>query len=383
MGCGLTAILVDVADLSAAQIALWKEIVSEDPLYRSPFFQPAFTQAVARVAPETGVAVLRCADEDVGFFPFQRRGETIQPIGAPLNDYHGVIARPEHRPALNMIPELFDVGSLAVTGWVGEPGPPQVLEHQSMVADVSGGWDAYLTDQRRSWRKFFSDKERARRSLCRDRGALQLHFEQASTENLDRLVELKRQQYKRSGLHDVFACGWTVDLLRSLLDQSESGFGGVLAVLSAGGEPVAYEYGLYAGRHFHFWFPAFEISSARYSPGILLSLDTMREKSRTGGIDVFDFAHAGEPYKKYFCNHSGRLIEGVASRQDMKGVLRSAVLTTRIGRSVHRRWKTIAGCETSRGGILTGLATAARSMVTTAVTVGPRDDIKLTPYLRG
>ena len=46
MAHGLTASIVDVVDLSAAQIALWKEIVSDDPLYLSPFFQPAFAQAV-------------------------------------------------------------------------------------------------------------------------------------------------------------------------------------------------------------------------------------------------------------------------------------------------------------------------------------------------
>ena len=366
----LSAGIVDVADLSAAQIALWKEIVSDDPLYLSPFFQPAFTQAVARVAPDTAVAVLRCAGADVGFFPFQRRGETIQPIGAPLNDYHGVIARAEHRLSLELIPELIGVGSLAVTGWVGEPGAVRAIEHQSVAVAMSGGWDAYQVVQRQAWRKFFGDKDRARRSLSRDRGEITLHCEQATSGNLDRLVALKRQQYRRSGRHDVFACGWTVDLLRSLLDWSEDGFGGTLAILSAGGEPVAYEYGLCAGQHYHFWFPAYELTAARYSPGTLLSLDTMREKSKAG-VSTFDFGDAGEPYKKYFCNRTGRIFEGAASRPDMKGALRSAVLTTRLGQSVHRRWKTIAGCETSLVGLVAGLATAARSMATSRAAAGP------------
>ena len=366
----LSARIVDVADLSAAQIALWKEIVSDDPLYLSPFFQPAFAQAVARVAPYTAVAVLRCAGADVGFFPFQRRGKTIQPISAPLNDYHGVIARPEYRPMLDHIRDLIGVGSLAVTGWVDETGDVHAVAKQSMAADISTGWDTYQAGQRQAWRKFFGDKDRARRSLSRDRGEITLHFEQASSGSLDRLIELKRQQYRRSGRHDVFACGWTVDLLRSLLDWNEDGFGGTLAVLSAGGEPVAYEYGLYAGQQYHFWFPAYELTAARYSPGMLLSLDSMREKSKAG-VSTFDFGHAGEPYKKYFCNRTGRIFEGATSRPDMKGALRSVVLMTRLGQSVHRRWKTIAGCETSLVGLVAGLSTAARSMATSGATAGP------------
>ena len=143
-----------------------------------------------------------------------------------------------------------------------------------------------------------------------------------------------------------------------------------MAVLSAGGEPVAYEYGLYAGQQYHFWFPAYELTAARYSPGMLLSLDSMREKSKAG-VSTFDFGHAGEPYKKYFCNRTGRIFEGAASRPDMKGALRSVVLMTRLGQSVHRRWKTIAGCETSLVGLVAGLSTAARSMATSGATAGP------------
>lgn len=368
----LTAEIIEPGALTEADIALWRSIVEADPAFASPFFSPDFTQAVAGVAPDTAVAVLRRQGEVVGFFPFQHRGDSIQPIGAPLNDYHGVIAAPGDRPTLTQLRAMIGLSSLAVTGWIGETGDIPGVEHESLVADLSTGWADYDAAQRATWRKFFSDKDRVRRGLVRDRGEIGLRFETAPSASLDRLIALKRSQYQRSGRHDIFACGWTEDLLRLLLESRDPAFGGVLAVLTAGDEPIAYEYSLYAGGHYHFWFPAYELAYARYSPGILLSLDTMREMSGAG-YRTFDFAHAGEPYKKYFCNRAGRLFEGAVGRDDIKGALRSAALATPLGQSIHRRWKTIDGCETSSVGRLVGLAVAARAMAASISLPGLRE----------
>ena len=58
-------------------------------------------------------SVLHRGGEIVGFFPFQRRGGSIQPLGAPMNDYHGIIARPGEAPELHELARLLNG---AVTG---------------------------------------------------------------------------------------------------------------------------------------------------------------------------------------------------------------------------------------------------------------------------
>ena len=74
-----------------------------------------------------------------------------------------------------------------------------------------------------------------------------------------------------------------------------------MAAMWAGDTLVAAEYSLHAGDQCHFWFPGYEPSLARCSPGILLSMDTMR-LADAQGYRTFDFGFEGEHYKKYFWN---------------------------------------------------------------------------------
>jgi hypothetical protein len=228
--------------------------------------------------------------------------------------------------------------------------------------------------RRADWHKYFKDKDRARRSLERDHGDVTARIDGRDPALLERLIGLKSDQYRRSRLHDIFACGWTADLLRALLtDTRVEGFGARLAVLEAGGEPVAFEYGLHAGANYHFWLPAYEASVSRYSPGILLSLDTMRLGSAEG-FRVFDYGFEGEPYKKYFCNRSQTVLEGVAHRQGYAGAMAAAFsmagadaalaagerfVSAGLGLSVRRRWASIDACETTVVGRARGIAAAA------------------------
>ncbi|MFN3929535.1 MAG: GNAT family N-acetyltransferase, partial [Thermoflexus sp.] len=50
-------------------------------------------------------------------------------------------------------------------------------------------------------------------------------------------------QYKRTRRHDIFACGWTADLLHELLQtEGENGFGASMAGLWAGDRLTAIEF---------------------------------------------------------------------------------------------------------------------------------------------
>lgn len=375
MGRDLTIETVTPAELSPDELDLWAAFVAADPRFASPYFHPRFTQIAGEVAPGAAVSILHQRGRVAGFFPHQRRGGAAQPIGAPLNDYHAVITEPGLDIALEMLPDLIGAGSLGVTGWSG-PGAvgEGVIARQTLQADLSDGWAAYDAARRADWHKYFKDKDRTRRSLERDRGAVCARIDGGDPALLERLIGLKSDQYRRSRLHDIFACGWTADLLRALLaDTAVEGFGARLAVLEAGGEPVALEYGLYAGSHYHFWFPAYEASVARYSPGILLSLDTMRQGSAEG-FKVFDYGFEGEPYKKYFCNRSQTVVEGVAQRRGYAGAMAAALsmagadaalaagqrfANAGLGLSVRRRWASIDACETTVFGRARGIAAAA------------------------
>jgi CelD/BcsL family acetyltransferase involved in cellulose biosynthesis len=370
---------VTPAELSPDELDLWAAFVAADPRYASPYFHPRFTQIAGEVAPGAAVSILHRRGRVVGFFPHQRRGGAAQPIGAPLNDYHAVICEPGLDIPLEALPDLIGAASLGVTGWSGPGAEGEgVIARRTLQADLSDGWAAYDAGRRADWHKYFKDKDRARRSLERDHGAVVARIDGRDPDLLERLIALKSDQYRRSRLHDIFACGWTADLLRALLaDTSVEGFGARLAVLEAGGEPIAFEYGLHAGAHYHFWLPAYEASVARYSPGILLSLETMRQGAAEG-FRVFDYGFEGEPYKKYFCNRSQTVLEGVAHRRGFAGAMAAAFSLAGadaalaagerfagagLGLSVRRRWASIDACETTIGGRARGIAAAAAAAI--------------------
>jgi len=360
LGRDLTIDTVTPAELTPDELAVWRGIVAADDRYASPYFDPDFTRVAGEVAPGAAVAVLHRGGDLVGFFPHQRRGEAIQPIGAPLNDYHGVIARPGAAPLLEALPALLGAPSVSVNAWVGPSSGTGMITGRTLQADLTQGWAAYDAGRRAAHRKYFKDKDRARRSFERDHGEIVVNTDSRDRAGLDRLISLKRAQYRDSGRHDIFACGWTADLLRALHAADAPGFGARIAVLEAGGEPVAYEVGLHAGDRYHFWIPAYEAHVSRYSPGILLSLETMREGAEQG-FSVFDYGFEGEPYKKYFCDREETVLEGVVRREGRRDVFTGALAVSRLALSVRRRWAAIDACETTTLGRARGVASAAGS----------------------
>lgn len=355
--------------LTEADIAAWRAMIASNPALASPYFRPEFTRVAGAVSPDAAVAVFRRDGEVVGFFPHQTRGGTIQPLAAPMNDYHGVIARPGEAPGLEAVARSLNTPRLRVGAWVGEADGGEDRE-TLMVAMPEGGYGPWYEERRQTWGKYFKDKERARRSLEAELGPIHVERGLRDPALLDQLIALKRDQYRRTGRHDIFDCGWTADLLHALLQtRGKDDFGASMAAMWAGGKLVAVEYSLHAGGRYHFWFPVYEPALARCSPGILLSLDTMRLASDEG-YRVFDFGFGGEGYKKYFCNANQTVREAVIVRPGLGSAVSNAAvgLLNRAGKqrgerlrqSMRRRWAAIEACETTPANRFKGAVDAAQ-----------------------
>lgn len=360
--------IVKAEALSPADIALWRAMLTANPDLASPYFRPEFTQVAGQVSPQAAVAVIRRQGDTIGFFPHQRRGGSILPLAAPMNDYHGVIARPGEAPRLEDLAAVLKAPRLRVGAWVGQVSTGEDRE-TLMVAMPPEGYDDWYAERRKTWGKYFKDKERARRSLAAEQGEVTVERNLRDPALLDHLLRLKRDQYRRTGRHDIFDCGWTVELLHALLQtRGEDDFGASMAAMWAGGKLTAVEYSLHAGDRYHFWFPVYEPSLARCSPGILLSMDTMRLASEEG-YRVFDFGFGGEGYKKYFCNQTQTVREAVVVRPGLASSVSNAaagLLNTagkaradRLRTSIRRRWAAIEACETTPVRRLRGAVEAA------------------------
>lgn len=369
MGRSTDVEIIRTDALTEAHIAAWRDMVAVNPALASPYFRPEFTQVAGSISPEAAVAVFRRDGEIIGFFPHQMRGGTMQPLAAPMNDYHGVIARPGEAPGLEEVAEALNTPRLRVGAWVGDAVGGE--DRQTlMVAMPEGGYAPWYEERRKTWGKYYKDKERARRSLEAELGPIRVEHNLRDPALLDRLIQLKRDQYQRTGRHDIFECGWTRDLLHALLQtHGQDDFGASMAAMWAGDRLVAAEYSLHAGGRYHFWFPVYEPGLARCSPGILLSMDTMRLASGDG-YRVFDFGFGGEGYKKYFCNANQTVREAVVVRPGLGAVVSNAAvgLLNRAGKqrgdrlrqSMRRRWAAIEACETTPANRFLGAVDAAQ-----------------------
>lgn len=78
--------------LTDAHLAAWRGLAAADSAYDSPFFDPAFTLAVARARRDVEVAVITDDGRIAGFFPFQCSSKRAgRPVRWKINDFQGAI----------------------------------------------------------------------------------------------------------------------------------------------------------------------------------------------------------------------------------------------------------------------------------------------------
>ena len=146
------------------------------------------------------------------------------------------------------------------------------------------------------------------------------------------------------------------------------------ATLRAGGRLVAAEAGLLSGDAYHLWFPVYNPEFAKYSPGSLATLESVRALADLG-VTLVDFGPAGETYKRDFADPAAHVFEGdvthggvvEAARRTADFALAGAPGLRRAlsaaGQRVDRRWDRITACEPELNG---RVGAASRSLTAIA-----------------
>nr|WP_194247938.1 GNAT family N-acetyltransferase [Caulobacter sp. RHG1] len=334
--------------MGAAERELWRRFRAADPVFASPYFDLRFIEIAAQVTPGAGLAIVREGEAIRGFLPFQTRGMLLQPLAAPLSDFHGLIAEPGWAVA-TMLPRIDGVRRARFSGLVraGEEDLAGMSPRRAMVADLSLGFEAYMASRDTAFAK---DKRRRRRALERDHGHVVLTFERPKPEEVSWVLERKRQQSRRTHQYDVFACGWTSELIQRLAQAPDEDFGLRLACLKAGGTLVAAELGLLSGGRYHLWFPVYERAYAKYSPGSLMTLDTL-EHLAARGVTRVDFGVDADAYKHDFADPAEVVFEGLVERRMSS---RGRDMRLFGGMRLARRFDRIVACEPGLVGQLRG-----------------------------
>lgn len=348
--------------LGPAEHVAWAAFRSARPELASPYFDLRYTLAAAAETPDTHVAVLHSGGEIAGFLPFQRRGGWIQPIAAPLTDYHGPVCAPDVQPDLPQVVRALGAQAFLFNGLVA-PGAAGLLARAPAIADLSRGFEPYVQARRKTHPGFFKTLGKRTRALERKYGEIVFEFGR-DAEAMSFILREKRAQYRRSAWPDIFNCGWTERLLRRLLDEPATDFGVRTAVMRVGGYIAAAELCLLGGPVLHLWFPAYAEAFASYSPGMVRTLETLKAAA-VSGVQWADFGPGDEAYKTNFTEPRGAVFEGVLAAAPVFGSARPPVPPAHspdLRARFRRRLYATRGCEPGLKGhvqAITSLAGAA------------------------
>lgn len=344
---------VSVASLDGiteTEEALFCAFRTANPDLTSPYLSLDFLKTIAPHTPDGMLGRFHDGDEIVGFFAFQKRGQSLQPAGAPLADYHAAVMKPGYSPDWALLLAAAGAKRLEFNGLIGAEGLDlaPIVKHRQ-IADVKDGFEAWFASQKSRSPKYFKNLGRCTRNVAKDLPDLTFEWVDVSPALLDWVLNLKVDQYKRSGMHDVFSCGWTRDLLLALADHKSGSACLKAGVYRRGEELVAAEICLLEGEDVHFWFPAYNPTYSRYSPGLLLTFDIIRHTANLG-MKVYDFGSGGEAYK------SPMTIDGPLCYEGQIGqALALPVKNDRLQRawlSLWRRAHVVRACEVSVKGQL-------------------------------
>jgi CelD/BcsL family acetyltransferase involved in cellulose biosynthesis len=313
-------------ELGAAELAAWRSMQRASPELVNPFLSPGFTLAAGRLRPSARVAVLQEGPDVVGFFPFEQGPfRTGRPIGAGVSDSQGVV----HAPGLEWsLMELLKACDLdvwefdhLVAGQIASAGQA-VDRRSSPIIDVSDGYDAYVAERQRGSKKVIKSTLYKGRKLERDIGETHFSYDSRDPRALTALMRWKSDQYRRTGRRDRFGVEWIQRLVWDLFESNSDGCTGVLSALYAGERFVAAHFGLRSDGCLACWFPAYDQSLARYSPGLLLHL-RMADAAATAGLRYLDLGKGDEAYKQSLKTGDLTVGEGWIRRPSVGAVVQS------------------------------------------------------------
>ncbi|MCR8692920.1 GNAT family N-acetyltransferase [Rhodococcus pyridinivorans] len=313
--------VVHPRELGESELATWRCIQHENPGVANPFLSPEFTLAVGRLRRQARVAVLSDGPKTVGFLPFELSAFGVgMPIAGRINGCQGVV----HVPGLEWdAQQLIHECGMAV--WQFD----HLLSEQnafasyhrrkspSPIMDLSGGYDAFMTDLLRksstpaAYRPRLSLKELAykERRLARDIGDLRFIFDSHDPQALRTLISWKTAHYQRTGATDMFARPWVIGLLEELLETRTEHFTGILSGLYAGDRLLAVQFGLRCGEVLAGWHLTYNIALPRYSPGLIQILHLARAAA-DAGIQQIDMGRGAAEYKTLFSSQDPLVAEG-------------------------------------------------------------------------
>lgn len=388
MAQGIHVNILTPSELTEGDWKEWARLSKIGAVVKTPYANPLYIKTIAHTVPNAMIARFSEFHEQgeraCGYLAYQIRGNVLQPLGAPLTDYLdlGFVGDCDQVFPPSLIIKALEALLLAAeashfegVGLLGIKSHEQelVIGLQSnlisvsaqtrRVAKIGSGYEHWYNAQNSDHHKFFKNIRRCQRNLERDFPDAQYEWRRVDKSLLTWVIERKREQYSRSHYHDIFSCGWTRDLLTALSESSNDELELMAGVISIDNQVIAAEIALSTEDHLHLWYPAYDDAYARYSVGMVLVLEIIKDAA-SRGVSYVDFGTGSEAYKIPFTtkiNDCVRMLLKSPKRKffdratDRIAKILSDINSIRLlswQQKVTDRMMSIRGCETERLGRL-------------------------------
>lgn len=354
--------------LSTADVSAWRALAAAEPAFAHPLLGPDFARAVGEVREDARVAVYRRDGAAVGFLPYHRRpGGLARPLGAPLSDYHALVAAPDLGLDGGQALALAGLAAYRFTGLIDPNGAfagsvGATAPGYAIVLD--GPAEDYLEGLRAASAKRFKNWRRLANKIEREVGPLRIEASEDPAA-FRCLLDWKREQLIRTGVADFLRPEWTSRLLDNLF-HTRGEFAGLTVALWAGDTLAAGHFGVRLGDWYHPWIASTNPELGVYSPGQSFLLQAIAAMPDLG-LRTYDLGTSHDHYKRHYAapvvqagegtaaapTAAGRLAVGRETLWAMAGARRPGPVA-----SLRRRLDAIAVTELSTAGRVRGFVEA-------------------------
>jgi CelD/BcsL family acetyltransferase involved in cellulose biosynthesis len=333
--------IIGVNEVTGDVRAAWRRLQLVDEQLGNPCFAPVFTEAVARSRSDVRVALLQSEGRIAGILPFQRNLLGIgKPVGGGMSDFNGIIG-----------PVRMDMGGLSLCKacGIGYLDFYHMLSNQESFRpfhrrlvpaphlDTAQGFELYKARIQQGGSRCIANIEAAERRLSRKAGPVRVEHDTHDEQVFNTLLKWKSEQFRRTGVGDIFTKRWVCDMVRELFRLNDPDCTGVLSGLWAGDRLVAAHFGIRSSAVLNYWLPAYSQDFASYSPGLILLLHLVSNAAQSG-IRKIELGKGEAWYKTRLATGSTILAEGEVAPVSMASFARRSIdFTKRLMRYTLKR----------------------------------------------
>ena len=313
--------------------AQWRALQGRRRAWDSPFFAPDWACAVDQARGDEAVRVAVVSDRGKAraFMAVCAGRLTAIAAGGAMCDYEGLVGDPgpdfDPRTLLGALKvDRYDFSHVLhdAQGFA----PHRRGQDVSWIVDLPQGYEAYAAARRSAGVSALKELDRKRRKAEREIGAPVFTARSASQADFERLLALKREQYRATGQTDVLVPDWTRRLLQDLFAAGAPDSGARLFTLHIGGALAAVQFHLMGQRTIHAWMIGHETKFERYSPGLLLFQDILRWMDGEP-YNRLDLGYGDYRFKRELSNLQQTLTHGFVGQPSAASLVREAAYGVR------------------------------------------------------